>query len=426
MDLLQEYRWRGMLHDHTEGAPEAFAAEPLTAYIGFDPTAPSLHVGSLLPIMGLVHLQRAGHHPVALVGGGTGLIGDPSGKTEERKLLTKEETEVNLAGIRGQLERFLDFETPGNPARIVNNLDWLGEFRFLDFLRDVGKHFSVNALVRKETVRRRLEDDESGISYTEFSYILLQAYDFLELFDRFGCRAQLGGSDQWGNITAGIDLIRRTRGERAYGAVVPLVTTRSGGKFGKTEEGTIWLDPERTSPFKFYQFWLNVDDADVGRYLRYFSLMAREEVEELEEATRERPRAREAQKALAREVTERVHGREGLDRAQAATGVLFGGGEVESLTPGEIEEVFEDVPSGTLSRMDLEGDGRSLVEILAETGLTRSRGEARRALEQGGVYLNNRRETNVQRHVTLEDAVAGSFLVLRKGKKSYHLVRIQE
>ncbi len=412
-----------MLHDATEGASEAFAGEPLTAYIGFDPTAPSLHVGSLLPIMGLVHLQRAGHHPIALVGGGTGLIGDPSGKTEERQLLTREVAEENQAGIRRQLEQFLDFDVSANPARLVNNLDWLGDLRALDFLRDVGKHFSVNALIRKETVRRRVEDEDAGISYTEFSYILLQAYDFLELYDRMGCRGQLGGSDQWGNITSGIDLVRRARGAKVYGAVFPLVTTRSGTKFGKTEEGTVWLDPKRTSPFRFYQFWLNIEDEDAGRYLRYFSLRSRLEIEAIEASAAERPQAREAQRALAEEVTERVHGIGALERARAATGVLFGG-EIEGMGAEEIEEVFRDVPSSTVPSDDLAGEGRGMVELLAELGVTRSRGEARRAMEQGGIYLNNRRVTATDRRVTLDDSVEGRFLVLRKGKKSYHLVRL--
>ncbi len=420
--LLDEYRWRGMLHDATEGAEEAFSGDSLTAYIGFDPSAPSLHVGSLLPIMGLVHLQRAGHHPIAVVGGGTGLIGDPSGKAEERPLLSKEEVAANLEGIRAQLEHFLDFETSVNPARMVNNLEWLGEIPMVDFLRDVGKHFSVNQLLRKESVRRRLEE-EDGISYTEFSYLLLQAYDFLVLHDRYGCTVQMGGSDQWGNITAGIELIRRVRGRRAYGVVFPLVTSATGVKFGKTEAGTVWLSPERTSPFRFYQFWLNTDDKDVVPYLRFFTLLDRERIEELAWLVQTRPHERAAQRALAEDVTRRVHGEEGLARARQATEVLFGGA-VEGLGAEEIADIFADVPSSEVPRRVLEGEGALLVELLADAGVTSSRGEARRAIQGGGIYLNNVRVADVERRVGVADAVEGRFLILRKGKKSYHLVRL--
>lgn len=423
MDLLREYAWRGMLQDATEGAAEAFAAGPITAYVGFDPSAASLHVGSLLPIMGLVHLQRAGHHPIAVVGGGTGLIGDPSGKTEERRLLTREEAAYNQQGIRAQLEHFLDFETARNPARMVNNLDWLEQLSMLDFLREVGKHFSVNGLLRKESVRRRLENEETGISYTEFSYSLLQAYDFLALHERFGCTAQLGGSDQWGNITAGIDLIRRVHGGRAHGVVFPLVTSASGVKFGKTEAGAVWLDAQLTSPFRFYQFWLNVDDRDATLYLKYFTLLDRSRIDELEAATRDQPHERAAQRALADDVTCRVHGEDGWGRARQATAVLFGG-EIEGLGAAEIADVFSDVPSHDLPAGSLEGTGMLLVELLADTGLTASRGEARRAIEGGGIYLNNQRVTDVQRAVTLEETVEGRFLILRRGKKQYQLVRV--
>jgi tyrosyl-tRNA synthetase len=423
MNLFDEYRWRGMLQDATEGADEALAAGPLTAYIGFDPTAASLHVGTLVPIMGLVHLQRAGHHPIILCGGGTGLIGDPSGKTDERKLLTKEEAEANVAGIRAQLEHFLDFETSVNPARTLNNLEWLGEISMIDFLRDVGKHFSVNAMMKKESVRRRLEEEEQGISYTEFSYALLQAYDFLALNERYGCTLQMGGSDQWGNITAGIDLIRRVRGERAYGITYPLITNASGAKFGKSEEGNVWLDSELTSPYRFYQFWLNGDDRDAGSYLRHFSLRSREEIEALEQELAERPHQRAAQRALAEELTERLHGTTGLEKARQATGVLFGG-SIEGLGADEIAEVFADVPSHGVARESLSG-GTSFVDLLAESGLASSKGDARRAIEGGGMYLNNARVESVDAVVTVEDAVEGRFLVLRKGKKSYMLVQLE-
>jgi len=421
-NVLDEYHWRGMLQDLTEGTDEALSGEPRTAYIGFDPTASSLHVGSLMPIMGLVHLQRAGHHPIAVVGGGTGLIGDPSGKTQERQLLTPDQVAENLDGIRGQLERFLDFETKTNPARVVNNLDWLGTLRTVDFLRDIGKHFSVNALMRKESVRRRLEDEEGGISFTEFAYVLMQAFDFLVLHDRYNCTIQMGGSDQWGNITAGIDLIRRMRGEKAFGVVYPLVTSNTGVKFGKTEAGTVWLDPERTSPFRFYQFWLNTDDRDAVRYLRYFSLLDRGVVEELDAEHQETPHRRIAQRALAEDVTARVHGEAGLARARKATDVLFGG-DLEGLEADEIADIFADVPSREIPRGKLEGEGLSLVDLLVETDVASSKGDARRSIQGGGIYVNNVRTDEVDRSVGMEDFREGRFLVIRKGKKNYTLVK---
>ena len=424
MNLFDEYRWRGLLQDVTEGAEAAFGEGSQLAYVGFDPTADSLHVGHLLPIMGLVHLQRAGHTPIALVGGGTGLIGDPSGKTKERQLLTREEVEANAESIRGQLASFLEFDGVSNPARMANNLDWLGGTGVLDFLRDVGKHFPVNVLLRKDTIRRRLEDEATGITYTEFSYVLLQAYDFLRLFQDQGCRFQFGGQDQWGNIVGGIDLVRRVTGEKAYGAVFPLITTSSGVKFGKTEAGAVWLSPERTSPYRFYQFWMNTEDADAGRYLRFFTLLPREEIEALEAQVAEAPQHREAQRRLAEEVTRTVHGEAGLDRARTASEVLFGG-ELEGLAAEEIADIFADVPSSALPTDTLSGEGVSLVELLADTGLATSRGDARRSVEQGGVYLNNRREDDAQRRLTTADTLEGRFLLLRKGKKRYHLVRVE-
>jgi tyrosyl-tRNA synthetase len=422
--FIEELHWRGMLYASTEGAAEHLAEGGRAAYIGFDPTAASLHVGSLLPIMGLVHLQRAGHVPIGLVGGGTGLIGDPSGKTAERQLLTKEKVAENAEGIRRQLEHFLDFEAKSNPARMANNLDWLGGLALVDFLRDVAKHFSVNQLMARESVKRRLENEDTGISYTEFSYALLQSYDFLELYRREGCTLQMGGSDQWGNITAGTDLIRRMVGGKAYGVVFPLVTNAAGTKFGKTEAGNVWLDPALTSPFRFYQFWINADDADVVRYLRFFSLRPREEIGALEEAVKAAPQAREAQRALAEEVTRRLHGGTGLARAKKATEVLFGG-EIEGMGADEVADVFSDVPSATLPRTSLEGEGMALVELLSRTGVATSKGEARRGVEGGGIYLNNRRISDPAHTVRVSDAIDGRFLVLRKGKKSYHLVALQ-
>lgn len=422
--FIDELHWRDMLYASTEGAAEHLALGRRTAYIGFDPSAASLHVGSLLPIMGLVHLQRAGHTPIGLVGGGTGLIGDPSGKTAERQLLTKEQVAENAEGIRRQLEHFLDFEARGNSARMANNLDWLGGLALVDFLRDVGKHFSVNQLMAKESVKRRLENEETGISFTEFSYALLQSYDFLELYRREGCTLQMGGSDQWGNITSGTDLIRRMDGGRAYGVVFPLVTNAAGTKFGKTEAGNVWLDPALTSPFRFYQFWINADDGDVGRYLRFFSLRPREEIEELEARVRSEPQARAAQRALAEEVTGRAHGETGLARARKATEVLFGG-EVEGLGAEEVADIFSDVPSAALPKAELEGEGMPLVDLLARSGVASSKGDARRSVEGGGIYVNNRRVADVDHRVGVGDAIEGRFLVLRKGKKSYHMVALE-
>ena len=423
MDGHSELEWRGMLSESTEGLRDALLATPMTGYIGFDPTASSLHVGSLLTVMGLARLQRFGHTPVAIVGGGTGMIGDPSGKSQERVLLSSAEVEENVAGIRAQLEKFLDFGATANPARIVNNADWLGTIDVLSFLRDVGKHFTVNYMLQKESVARRLES-EGGISYTEFSYLVLQAYDFLQLFDRYGCSLQLGGSDQWGNITAGIELIRKLRGQKAHGLVWPLMTTASGVKFGKTEAGAIWLDPQRTSPFRFYQFWLNTDDRDVVRYLKCFTFLERDAIEELARATREKPEAREAQRALAREVTTLVHGGEQVARAERAAAVLFADIH-ESLTVADKDDVlmaYGDAPSTELT---LPPDGISLVELLATVKLASSRSEATRLVKSGGVYVNNVRAQNEKARVTIADAVGGEVIVLRKGRREQHVVRIR-
>ena len=422
MSVLDELSWRGLLQDATEGAADHLA-EPRAGYIGFDPTAASLHVGHLLAIMGLVHLQRAGHHPIALVGGATGLIGDPSGKSAERNLLTLETARENAEAIRAQLEPFLDFEAAGNPARMRNNLDWLGKISLIDFLRDVGKHFSVNAMLRKESVKRRIEDEETGISFTEFSYQLLQAYDFARLCEDDDCTLQLGGSDQWGNITAGIDLVRRLHGRDAHGVVFPLVTNSAGKKFGKTETGAVWLDPALTSPFRFYQFWINATDEDAGRYLRFFTLLDRAEIEALEAEHAEEPWKRVAQKRLAEDVTGRVHGQDGLARAERATAALFGG-DLEGLGAEEIADVFSDVPSSDVPRTSLEGEGLGIVDLLADAGVASSKGEARRAVEGGGIYVNAVRVESAETLVTLDHAIEGRFLVLRKGKKNYHLVRV--
>jgi tyrosyl-tRNA synthetase len=412
-----------MLQEASEGLEAALSAETITAYIGFDPSASSLHVGSLLPVMGLVRLQRAGHTPIAVVGGGTGMIGDPSGKTQERQLLSRDQITHNLEGIRTQLGRFLDFNAPSNAARIVNNADWLQPISMLDFLRDIGKYFTVNYMLAKEAVRRRLEQ-EDGISFTEFSYMLLQAYDFLVLYDRFHCTLQMGGSDQWGNIVAGIELIRRMRSDRAYGLVFPLVTTTSGVKFGKTEAGAVWLDPELTSPFHFYQFWFNTDDRDVGRYLRYFTLLERKDIEELEAAVTDAPEKRVAQQRLAQEVTRMVHGDEALNRAIRASQILFGQ-EISGLSVSEVLDIFDDVPSTQLAKRQFESDGVPLLELVKICGFASTNGEARRLVEGGGVYVNNHRMSDAQTSLDATTLLQGEILVMRKGAREYHLIQVQ-
>jgi tyrosyl-tRNA synthetase len=411
-----------MVYDATEGLSDLVAKERVTAYIGFDPTASSLHVGSLLTVMGLARLQRFGHAPIAIVGGGTGMIGDPSGKSQERILLSAEQIEGNLAGIREQLTRFLDFDAPVNAARIVNNADWLGTIDLLSFLREAGKHFTVNYMLQKESVNRRLESEE-GMSFTEFSYLVLQAYDFLQLFDRYGCSVQMGGSDQWGNITAGIDLIRKLRGQKAHGLVWPLMKTASGTKFGKTEAGTIWLDANRTSPFKFYQFWLNTDDRDAVPYLKFFTFLDRGAIDELETVSRASPEKREAQRVLAREVTTLVHGAEQLVRAEHASSLLFAE-DITTLSLDDVLAVFEDVPSTELPAADFGADGIGLVDLVARVQLASSKSEARRLVQSGGVYVNNRRASDLQLRITRDLAIGGKVLLLRKGSKQNHLIRL--
>ena len=420
-NLFAELEWRGLVYDATEGLRELLATERITAYIGFDPTASSLHVGTLLTIMGLARLQRFGHSPIAIVGGGTGMIGDPSGKSEERRLLSREQIEENVAGIKAQLSRFLDFGARSNAAQLVNNADWLASFDLLGFLRDTGKYFTVNYMLQKESVNRRLES-EDGISFTEFSYLLLQARDFLELFDRHGCVLQMGGSDQWGNITAGTDLIRKLRGKKAHGLVWPLLKTASGTKFGKTEAGTVWLDAERTSPFRFYQFWLNTNDADVIVYLKYFTFLDRDAVAALEETTRSAPDKREAQRVLARELTALVHGADHVTRAEHASSVLFGE-DIATLDADDVLAVFDDVPSTEIPAAEF-AEGMGVVDLVARVQLAPSKSEARRLVQSGGVYVNNRRIADVQTRVTRAQAIGGRLFVVRKGQKQNHVVRL--
>jgi tyrosyl-tRNA synthetase len=420
--LYDELQWRGMVYDATEGLADMLARQRVTAYIGFDPTASSLHVGSLLTVMGLARLQRFGHTPIAIVGGGTGMIGDPSGKSQERVLLDADQIAINVAGIREQLERFLDFGASANAARIVNNADWLGTIDLLSFLRDAGKHFTVNYMLQKESVSRRLES-EDGISFTEFSYLVLQAYDFLQLFDRYGCGLQMGGSDQWGNITAGIDLIRKLRAAKAHGLVWPLMKTASGTKFGKTEAGTIWLDPRRTSPFKFYQFWLNVDDRDVIAYLKCFTFLDKPAIDALLAATTASPEKREAQRVLAREVSTIVHGADQVARVERASSVLFSE-DIASLPIEDLLAVFSDVPSTAMPLTELGGEGIGIVELIARVRLAPSKSEARRLVQSGGVYLNNRRAVDLHAKISAGDAIGGQLLLLRKGAKEQHLIRL--
>jgi tyrosyl-tRNA synthetase len=422
MTLFEEFQWRGMVYDATDGAAEALGKEKVTAYIGFDPTASSLHVGSLLPIMALARLQSFGHSPIALVGGGTGMIGDPSGKSAERSLMSIEEIDANARGMRAQLERFLDFNATPNAARMMNNADWLRTVRLLEFLRDTGKHFTVNYMLAKESVKRRLGGDE-GISFTEFSYLLLQAHDYLALHDTAGCTLQMGGSDQWGNIVAGCDLIRKVRGVKAHGVVLPLVTTSAGTKFGKTEAGTVWLDPQRTSPFRFYQFFLNTDDRDVIGYLKAFTWLDRPMIDALEKTVTEAPEQRAAQRTLAREVTTMVHGAGELERAERASQVLFGGSLADA-SVDDILMVFDDVPATDVGADELLTFTTTALVTFA--GLAASKGEATRLIKQGGIYINDRRVTDERSAVTLDDAIGGRVIVLRKGQRDRRVVRISK
>ena len=424
LDFFADLDARGLVHQVTSPeAVELLRARSVTTYIGFDPTADSLHVGSLLPVLALVRLQRAGHEPIAVMGGGTGMIGDPSGKSSERNLLTRELLEANLAGQRKQLERFLDF-SGAHAARMVNNLDWLGKLDLIGFLRDIGKHFSVNAMTQRDSVQLRLTGRDQGISFTEFTYALLQAYDFLELFDRYGCRLQMGGSDQWGNITDGVELIRRLRQGQAYGLTMPLVTKSDGSKFGKSESGNVWIDEARTSAFAFYQFWLNMPDADVARSLRFFTFLDVPDIDALVAAHGKQPERREAQRQLAREVTTLVHGAGALARAERATAVLFEGGDLRTLSPSEIAEGLADAPRTGVPRAQLAGGGLDLPTALVRCGLAPSKGQARTAIEQGAVSVNHELVKDTARVLTERDLLAERFVVLRRGKKTYSLIDI--
>ena len=446
LTFIDELAWRGLLYQYTEGVQGMLAAGPTVAYCGFDPTARSLHLGHLVPVMALAHLQRAGHRPIALVGGGTGMIGDPSGRSSERTLNSLEVVEENVRCIRHQLERFLDFSGERG-ALMRNNAEWLMSLGAIEFMRDVGKHFTVNYMTAKDSVKSRLE---AGISYTEFSYMLLQAYDFLELHRREGVRLQVGGSDQWGNITAGVELIRRTVGVEAHAVTLPLVTTAAGTKFGKTEAGAVWLDPTMTSPYKLYQFWINTDDRDVGKYLRYFTLLMREDIEGLEREVTERPEAREAQRALAADVTTRVHGADATRVAGDASKLVFDrSADPRAFSAGVLEALLQELPSATISS----GDGRAeagsasvtgadgssttiplksgsagvgvdVLDAFVVTGLVKSKGDARRLLQQGGLYANGDKLSPEQSVLTTGAAIHGQFYVLRKGAREIAIVRL--
>jgi tyrosyl-tRNA synthetase len=425
MTIIDELEWRGLVADCTdrEALAKRLAAGPATLYCGFDPSGDSLHVGSLVGQLTLRRFQLLGHRPIALAGGATGMIGDPSGKSAERNLLSRSQLDQNLASIKAQLSRILDFDSKSNPARMVDNASWTAGITFLDFLRDIGKHFPINMMVAKESVRARMES-EGGISYTEFSYMLLQAHDFYHLRKELDCELQIGGSDQWGNITAGTDLIRKKLGVPAWGLTFPLITKADGTKFGKTEEGAVWLDPRKTSPYKFYQFFINTDDSVVADYLKKFTLLSAGEIAALETAHLANPGAREAHRALAREATAIVHGKSACDDAVRASEIMFGGG-LDGITEALFTEVSGEIPTKSLERKSIEGPGGSLTEILVHSGLCPSKGQARKDVEGGGIYLNNVRAADAARTVGTGDLLFGRFLLLRKGKRSYCLLRVE-
>ncbi|TWU08558.1 tyrosine--tRNA ligase [Stieleria varia] len=421
-DLIAELRWRGLIHQTTDeaGLDQLLKSGQQTVYIGFDPTASSLHVGSMMQLMLLRRFQKAGHRPIALVGGATGMIGDPSGKSEERNLLSAEQLQANVAGVEAQMRRFLDFDGP-NAALLLNNYEWMQGYSYLEFLRDVGKNFPVGAMMGKESVRARLGSD-AGLSYTEFSYMLLQAYDFVQLCREHGCRIQAGGSDQWGNVTAGIDLGRRMLGEQLFGLTAPLLTTSDGKKMGKTERGAIWLDAERTSPYAFYQYWINVGDDDVMRCIAYLTEIEQDEYNGLADATKNDPGRNEAQKRLASWMTGFVHGEDGLASAEKATKIFFGG-DIEDVSDAGLVEIFADVPSKELATSELGGEGLWIIDALQHAGLAKSGGEARRTVKEGGAYINNKRVTDMDLRLFEKDLASETVMVLRKGKRNYALLR---
>ncbi|MFB5193046.1 tyrosine--tRNA ligase [Alicyclobacillus fastidiosus] len=419
MNILEELEFRGLVFQTTDRSEleKLLTEQSISLYVGFDPTADSLHIGSLLPILTLRRFQLAGHKPIALVGGATGLIGDPSGKKQERTLNGPETVANWTQKIHTQLSRFIDFEAPQNAGIVVNNYDWTGDMSVIEFLRDVGKNFSLNTMLNRESVSARLE---TGISFTEFSYMLLQSNDFLELSRRHDCVLQIGGSDQWGNIVGGIDLIRRVTGQQAYGLTIPLVTKSDGTKFGKTESGAIWLDASKTSVYQFYQFWLNTQDDDVIKFLKYFTFLSKEEIEELEREVADNPGARKAQKTLAEHVTTLVHGEAQTERAIRMSNVLFGG-DIKELSVDEIQEVFEGVPSTSLQS----DHATDIVSLLVASGACASKRQAREDVTNGAITVNGDKVTDLEREFTREEMFGGQFLVIRRGKKKYFLVKFE-
>ncbi|MEK3991502.1 tyrosine--tRNA ligase [Robertmurraya sp. FSL R5-0851] len=418
MDLLQDLQWRGIVYQQTdeEGIKEVLDKEKISLYCGVDPTADSMHIGHLLPFLTLRRFQQAGHRPIVLVGGATGLIGDPSGKSEERKLQTLEQVQVNVEGIKGQLNRLFKFEGE-NGAVMVNNYDWAGSMDIVTFLRDFGKHVGVNYMLAKDTISSRLE---TGISFTEFTYTILQAMDFYYLHKNHECRMQIGGSDQWGNITTGLELIRKMspEGSKAFGLTIPLVTKADGTKFGKTEGGAVWLDSEKTSPYEFYQFWINTSDADVVKYLKFFTFLSKEEIEELEKAVQEEPHLRKAQKALGEEMTRLIHGEDALQQAIRISSALFSG-DIQSLTGSEIKQGFKDVPSFTYEQ----GSSLNIVELLVNAGIVQSKRQAREDVTNGAISVNGIRVSELEYTLDDKDRIDGEFTVIRRGKKKYFLIK---
>jgi tyrosyl-tRNA synthetase len=423
MNLIQELSWRGLLQDMMPGTEELLEKEKVTGYVGFDPTADSLHIGNLVPIILLIHLQKAGHQPIALVGGATGMVGDPSGKSQERNLLDSKTLDYNISCVKKQLEKFLDFNTKNNPALMLNNYDWFKNFSFLDFIRDIGKHITVNYMMSKDSVKNRLEN---GMSFTEFTYQLVQGYDFLYLFENHGCKLQMGGSDQWGNIVTGTELIRRKVGGEAFAFTAPLIKKADGGKFGKTEKGNIWLDPKKTSPYQFYQFWLNASDEDAKKYIRVFTFLPKEQIESLENEHQQAPHLRVIQKELAKQITTMVHSKEEYEAAVEASEILFGKSTSESLkklTEQQFLDVFEGVPMITISKAEF-GEGIDIVDLLsAKTGFLASNGEARRSLKENAISINKERVSEDYVVKTM-DLINKQYLLLQKGKKNYFLVKI--
>ena len=419
MNIFEELEWRGLLADCTDApALRKRLEQPITLYAGFDPTSDSLHVGNLVPLLALRRFQQHGHHPIVVAGGATGLVGDPSGKATERQLMTRELLESNIAAVKKQLRRWLDFDSKTNPARLMDNADWIAPVSFLDFLRETGKHFSVNQMIAKESVRARMDDREAGISYTEFSYMLLQAFDFCHLRKACHCELQIGGSDQWGNITAGMELTRKKLGERVFGLTLPLILNSDGTKFGKTAAGAVWVDPRKTSVYRFYQFWVRADDRDVVRYLNLFTFLSKDEIAALGAEHQARPEARAAHKALARAMTGLIHGPSATAEAVRASEILFGGA-LEGIAESTFNEIVGEAPTRDVERGKLEGAGAPLAEALVLSGLCPSKGQARKDIEGGGVYINNVREANSQRHLTAADLLFGRHVLLRKGKRNY-------